>query len=104
MQVTQGTKNHAPEGWQQEGTQQSQAYNNRIPTTFTFYHLPYIYMNCVMNCSFKNCVISLIVKFKYTLFYLFISQFTFINQESLLSGIIEFGNENISMTPSLVVF
>ena len=44
MQVTQGTKNQAPRSWRQEGTQQSQAYNNRIPTASTFYHLPCIYM------------------------------------------------------------
>ena len=62
---------------------------------------------------FKSCVISLIVKFKYTLFYLFIililqsyviSQLTFTNQEPLLWSIIKFDNENISMMPSLVVF
>ena len=39
MQVTRSTKNQAPRSWRQEGAQQSQAYKNRIPITFTFCHL-----------------------------------------------------------------
>ena len=71
-------------------------------------------VNCrLVSRRFKSCFMSLIVKSKYTLFYLFIililqsyviSQLTFTNQEPLLWSIIKFDNENISMMPSLVVF
>ena len=44
MQVLRGTKNQAPRTWREEGTQQSQAYNNRSATMFAFYHLPCIYL------------------------------------------------------------
>ena len=40
--------------WREEETQQSQAYNNRTPTTFVFYHLPCIYMKCSDGQYFES--------------------------------------------------
>ena len=39
MQVKRGAKNQAPRDWRQEGAWQNQIYKNRIPATFSFWHL-----------------------------------------------------------------